>query len=360
MIMPTIAQVKQQIDRIWYASFQTDLADTLASQLRRHALAGVKAALETALVEELEAHRQRADHDQRASYVFPKIHSGWPCLRNMLLILIILGNIAACGAEQTSVRPATIPTANSGPQLSPSPQPETPSKSDVAGVILPTPMDNKPQPSSGWTHRWLQGISCQAPCWEGITPGKTSATDALEALNRNPLTSNLRIYPRTTAGEDGLVDWIWVANTEVGGGSFAYKRNTALPIVSQLIAVFPTTFHLREIIAAYGEPSHIIPSVAIFQDPHSPQAAKTYNLVVVYLSRGFYLTIGKPQIAKPAIAPDLELHGRVTFFVPTTAGLDTVAPPGWWDSTDLVPWQGFHDFDWYCQQAQASPHKVCG
>jgi putative transposase len=56
--MPTIAQLKQQVDRIWYASFQTDLADTLASHLRCHALIGVKAALETALVEELEAHRQ--------------------------------------------------------------------------------------------------------------------------------------------------------------------------------------------------------------------------------------------------------------------------------------------------------------
>jgi putative transposase len=56
--MSTIAHVKHQVNRIWYASFQTDLADTLASHLRRHALAGVQAALELALVEELEAHRQ--------------------------------------------------------------------------------------------------------------------------------------------------------------------------------------------------------------------------------------------------------------------------------------------------------------
>jgi len=56
--MPTIAQLKQQVDRIRVASFQTDVTDTLASHLRRHALAGVQAALETALVEELEAHRQ--------------------------------------------------------------------------------------------------------------------------------------------------------------------------------------------------------------------------------------------------------------------------------------------------------------
>lgn len=57
--MPTIAQLKQQVDRIWVASFQTDLADTLAAHLRRQALLGVQAALETALLEELEAHRQR-------------------------------------------------------------------------------------------------------------------------------------------------------------------------------------------------------------------------------------------------------------------------------------------------------------
>lgn len=43
--MSTIAHVKKQVDRIWYASFQTDLADTLATHLRRHALAGVQAAL---------------------------------------------------------------------------------------------------------------------------------------------------------------------------------------------------------------------------------------------------------------------------------------------------------------------------
>ena len=56
--MPTIAQMKQQVDRIWSESFHTILADTLVVQLRQHAVAGVRAALETALVEELLAYRQ--------------------------------------------------------------------------------------------------------------------------------------------------------------------------------------------------------------------------------------------------------------------------------------------------------------
>jgi putative transposase len=51
--MPTIAELKQQVDRIWFASFHTELADSLTQQLRQHALLGVRAALEAALSEEL-------------------------------------------------------------------------------------------------------------------------------------------------------------------------------------------------------------------------------------------------------------------------------------------------------------------
>ncbi len=53
--MPTIAELQQQVDRIWFASFHTELADTLTQQLRQHALVGVQAALEAALREELTA-----------------------------------------------------------------------------------------------------------------------------------------------------------------------------------------------------------------------------------------------------------------------------------------------------------------
>lgn len=51
--MPRVAELKDQVDRIWYASFHTKLTDTLTQQLRQHALVGVRTALEAALVEEL-------------------------------------------------------------------------------------------------------------------------------------------------------------------------------------------------------------------------------------------------------------------------------------------------------------------
>jgi len=73
--MPTIAQMKQQVDRIWSESFHTTLADTLVVHLRQHALAGVRAALETALQEELLAYQHKyrqTDQDRLPSSAFQR------------------------------------------------------------------------------------------------------------------------------------------------------------------------------------------------------------------------------------------------------------------------------------------------
>ena len=65
--MPRVAELKDQVDRIWCASFHTDLADTLTQQLRQHALVGVQAALEAALREEVADYRDRLRTAARAA-----------------------------------------------------------------------------------------------------------------------------------------------------------------------------------------------------------------------------------------------------------------------------------------------------
>ena len=65
--MPRVAELKDQVDRIWFASFHTDFADTLTQQLRQHALLGVRAALEAALREELASYRDQLRTTARAS-----------------------------------------------------------------------------------------------------------------------------------------------------------------------------------------------------------------------------------------------------------------------------------------------------
>ena len=49
-----IAELTVQIQRVWRSSFQYELAKVLDTRLRQSALVGVKAALETVLVEELD------------------------------------------------------------------------------------------------------------------------------------------------------------------------------------------------------------------------------------------------------------------------------------------------------------------
>jgi len=65
--MPRVAELKDQVDRIWYASFHADLADTLTQQLRQQALQGVQATLEAALHEEVAAYRDHLRANARAA-----------------------------------------------------------------------------------------------------------------------------------------------------------------------------------------------------------------------------------------------------------------------------------------------------
>jgi transposase-like protein len=65
--MPRVAELKDQVDRIWFASFHTDLADTLTQQLRQQALLGVQATLEAALREEVATYRDHLRATARAA-----------------------------------------------------------------------------------------------------------------------------------------------------------------------------------------------------------------------------------------------------------------------------------------------------
>lgn len=65
--MPRIAELKQQVNRIWFASFHSDLTNTLTQRLRQQALLGVQAALEAALREELASYRDQLRTTARAA-----------------------------------------------------------------------------------------------------------------------------------------------------------------------------------------------------------------------------------------------------------------------------------------------------
>jgi hypothetical protein len=90
-----------------------------------------------------------------------------------------------------------------------------------------------------------------------------------------------------------------------------------------------------------------------------------YQLVLVYLSRGFYLTLapiyGNRPVG-PSITPDLEIFDHVRFFAATTVGFDAFSSAyrDPWTSADLIPWKGFQEFDVYCAQARPARYNICG
>lgn len=80
--MATIVQVGNQIGRIWRSTFQYELEEALETRLREQALVGVRAVLEAALQEELDAHlgfrryerptKERKPPEQHRSGFFPR------------------------------------------------------------------------------------------------------------------------------------------------------------------------------------------------------------------------------------------------------------------------------------------------
>lgn len=67
--MTRVAEIPNQVKRIWQHSFQSELDSALEQRMRSHALSSVQAVLEAALTEEVEAERQTAtDPALRGAY----------------------------------------------------------------------------------------------------------------------------------------------------------------------------------------------------------------------------------------------------------------------------------------------------
>jgi len=127
-------------------------------------------------------------------------------------------------------------------------------------------------------------------------------------------------------------------------------QDSTNPIVTWISVDFPRSFTLAEIRAAYGDPSHIAPFAGSAGLPDGNTGSTNYyDLSVVYLDRGFMLETEREFYGPPAIGPGMVLSKSVMFFPPTLAGLTSAHS---WQGTDLLPWQGFHDFRFYCAQIQ--------
>lgn len=240
--------------------------------------------------------------------------------------------LASCVSLQV---PSTLtPTAYTSPTVSSLPLSE------------PSSLPKQP-PTEDWPTRWLRGIPCRPPCWEGVTPGSTTANEAVEILKNSPVIAAAQMTTTKLLPDLGYVIWDWVGG---GRGGQANFHAQTYPQTIYIITPYLPRVRLRDVLEAYGEPSHVIARAF-----HGPDAGSGifYDIAIVYRSQGFLLGNGGSE--KPVLTTAMPV--KVVFFAPTNEAFaaalgGAAAHPEW-----LAPWQGIRDFGFYCKDNEDG--KAC-
>ncbi len=185
--------------------------------------------------------------------------------------------------------------------------------------------------------RWLKEIPCRPPCWEGVTPGITSADAAASIWARNPLFGSVKTAVSKLTTDYGELDWTWADGSD--GGRATFHAQAITQPVSAISPAFPTPISLHEVIQAYGEPSYVVATAY-----HGPDFGSGifYSLSIIYESLGIRLHIG--DAFKPVLSEEM-LFSDVLFYDPSDEKF--IKP-----QELLVPWQGIRDFSYYCRDQE--------
>lgn len=197
-----------------------------------------------------------------------------------------------------------------------------------------------PTPYAAWKRLWLDGIPCKPPCWNGITPGKTTVAEAVEILKRTPIITEVETWTEqlTLRRDIGHLEWNWITGESAGSAEYHTEATTQTVYVIYLQNV---AIKFGDVIKAYGEPSHI--SARAILNPHGESIA--YLVTIVYRDFGIALHYWE----NPSFSPETYIEG-IGFFAPDDdesyrqALIGAAAAMDW-----IVPWEGFQDFQYYCK-----------
>jgi hypothetical protein len=212
-----------------------------------------------------------------------------------------------------------------------------------------TPITSPTSAMKDWENRWLKGVPCRPPCFEGITPGVTTAQEAFILLQQNPLIKDVQFLP-VSGRQEASIGWNWFNfdkskssdphNPRPRGGFATYELVTGKQIVKQIAPQGFSDLKLKDLIQAYGEPSHI--DASVLYNSHSSEYF--YFTVVVYLNSGFSIRTSALK-GKVEINPELKLQ-LPNFF---QADLEGYKQENIDADKTLVKWQGFQDWKFYCK-----------
>ena len=216
-------------------------------------------------------------------------------------------------------------------------------------VSTPTPSIYAPVPTvvePGLAY----GEPCSPPCWQGLTPGKSTSTDIAKVIKE------LQVSGWTVS------DW---GNPEAGftaypspatirGAISVYAENS---VVSYTFGSLLFDYTVSELVHQIGEPENLYPIYRVKQSPKASCAEQNVErtafdapMIILYPSRGMIFTTSAPITALGLICPEMEIMGFCYYTpLPIQEALkdDYVAKLCGFDGLkgvteeDLIKWHGF-------------------
>ena len=185
-----------------------------------------------------------------------------------------------------------------------------------------------------WQKRWLNGVPCSVPCWEGITPGLTTMHDAFTILRQSPLTADVSLRRQ---GKLGSLHWNWRSGQE--GGWAYFSADDPNEIITDIDpSVGP--MRLGDAIAVFGEPTDVVTN-----DVCPVGSVRFYEFSVAYRSRGLKLNRlldrSVPMVSSELVVPSISFRDPKMLDsqlnLPGTGSKNGA-------SAKVTPWNGFDDF----------------
>jgi hypothetical protein len=157
-----------------------------------------------------------------------------------------------------------------------------------AGVVTPTvtpsPSSTPVTPSSASASEIFFGnSSCSWPCWQGITPGVTKSSDALQLLQASPAVSKSTIRSEERKPGFGTARWYWGIGSNLFGCDLEWRDG----IVSRINLTAFSKFSIGEIMDRFGSPE----KVSVIDCEMTPEQPREWCADFYYVKRGFEIRL---------------------------------------------------------------------
>lgn len=198
--------------------------------------------------------------------------------------------------------------------------------------------------SAAAVNNFFGDISCTWPCWQGITPGLTTSTEAIQKLNASPLVIPLSHQVDRLNMEWDSKSWYWKLDKEQ---SISVRVSWKDSVVDSVyLETYPNLHEmpLEKVINRFGPPEKFVFKVC----PGDFYVRIPLCATLYYPKRGFEIDLSwlETNLENAQITPSDPIH-NVLLFKPSTIEERLAAQIqiiGDIQEADLQDWKGYGNF----------------